>query len=455
MTGLSRITVLLLFLLISAAFLSGEELILTVDKAVEMAVSGNLQLKQAQINLNTKERAKKNRYNTLIPGMSASVALNGFNEMFTDKGLAPPAITDPGAIGLTTGINFSWPLNISYLSTSKQLIADYEAGLIDYEKAKKELEKNVRKQFYYLLASQENIRIEQANLDLAVKRLAQAKSNFENGIVPELEVLQSEVTVANLLPKYNSVKANYENQLLSFKFFLGMSRDTQIKLEGALDTRLYSFNAEDLINAYISRRLDIKLINKNIQILEYTKKSAGRGMNTPTLNLGYSYSLSGTNSDTDRTAFPPASIDPWSDWNDKGALSISLSWKFDGLIPGSKTDLQLKEIQDKINNLDISRQMAFEQAGIEITNLVNNLDTAKKTIEANTSTVKMAKKSYELTEEAYKAGARELLDVEDAQTKYLQATQQLLLAKYNYLAGLLDLEYALNTPIEEVKGNKN
>ena len=93
--------------------------------------------------------------------------------------------------------------------------------------------------------------------------------------------------------------------------------------------------------------------------------------------------------------------------------------------------------------------MAFESAGMEITNLVNKLDTSRKTIEANTSSVDLARRNYELTEEAYNVGTRELLDVESRQQDYLAAAQQLLLAKYEYIAGLLDLEYALNTPMDE------
>jgi outer membrane protein TolC len=49
-------------------------------------------------------------------------------------------------------------------------------------------------------------------------------------------------------------------------------------------------------------------------------------------------------------------------------------------------------------------------------------------------------------------GTRELLDVESAQNDYLAATQQLLVAKYEYIAGLLDLEYALNVPRDEFLG---
>ncbi len=146
---------------------------------------------------------------------------------------------------------------------------------------------------------------------------------------------------------------------------------------------------------------------------------------------------------------PAQPIDPWTDWSDRSTISLGLQWKFDGLIPGSKSNVQLKEMQDSIENLQIAKQMALENAGIEITNLVNKLATSRRTIEANSSSVELALKTYQLTEEAYAVGTRELLDVQSAQNDYLAATQQLLLAKYDYVAGLLDLELALNTPMAE------
>jgi outer membrane protein TolC len=234
--------------------------------------------------------------------------------------------------------------------------------------------------------------------------------------------------------------------MLFFKFLLGEDRGTEITLEGNLDTDLYDLDSEELINGFIARRLDIRQLEKQIDTLGYAKKTMNRNYNTPTLVVGGSWGLSGSNSDTNRMMQP---IDPWTDWADRFTLSLNLQWKFDGLIPGSKSDVQVKEMQDAIDSLSIAKQMAFENAGMEITNIVNKLATSRKTIEANTSSVELAKKNYELTEEAYNVGTRELLDVEARQQDYLKAAQQLLLAKYEYIAGLLDLEYALNAPMEE------
>ncbi len=440
----------LLIIAFTAAIISGalgaESVTLTVDKAVELAVARNLGLKQSGIDVRTRERAKDTAWNAFLPSMSASAGFNSFTGLLQSSGVTPPTIGEPGSLGFTTGLTLSLPINAAVSTGIKNLVSSYEAGLISYEDAQKKLERDVRKQFFLILGNQENIKIQEGNIALAEKRLTQARNNFDNGLAPELEVLSAEVTVANLQPAYNGTVAAYDSLMLFFKFLLGEDRNTDITLDGNLETDLYDLDSEKLINSYMARRLDIRGLDKQIEALDYAKKTMNRNFNTPTLIIGGSYGLNGSNTDTDRAMNP---IDPWSDWTDNFTMSLNLQWKFDGLIPGSKSDVQVKEMQDTIDSLSISKQMAFESAGMEITNLVNKLATSRKTIEATTSSVGLARRNYELTEEAYNVGTRELLDVESRQQDYLAAAQQLLLAKYEYIAGLLDLSYALNTPIEE------
>ncbi len=445
---MKKIVLITLTFALLAGMASAESLTLTVDQAVEMAVADNLGLQQSGISLRTKQRAKETRWNAFLPSMSASAGFNGANQLFTDYGITPPSITDPGAIGFTTGINFSLPLNFAAGTGIKKLVADYEGGLLDYEAAQKQLERDVRKQFYLLLGNIQNIAIQEANLELAQNRLVQAQNNFANGLAPELEVLGAEVTVSNLQPVVDGVKAGYESLLLFFKFLIGADLNDSVTLSGDLETGLYDMDSTALINEYMPGRLDLRSLDKQVESLEYSKKTVALNSNSPTLALGYSYGLSGSNT-TSAPPLPAGSIDPWTDWSDRGTMSLTLQWKFDGLIPGSKTDVTLSEMQDGIDTLNLAKQMAYESAGIEITNLVNTLATSRKTIEANTSSVELARRNFELTQEAYEVGTRELLDVESAQNDYLAAAQQLLLAKYEYIAGLLDLEYALNARMED------
>jgi outer membrane protein TolC len=52
-----------------------------------------------------------------------------------------------------------------------------------------------------------------------------------------------------------------------------------------------------------------------------------------------------------------------------------------------------------------------------------------------------------MTSIAYRNGTTELLDVREAETQLNQAKLALASEKFNYLSGLLDLEFAINTKL--------
>ena len=438
--------------LLSAALggiLGAETLTLTINDTVEMARARNLKLQQSGITLRTLERAKNTAWNAFLPSMTASAGLTGRHGVFPFDDPPPSTLTDAGNLGVTAGLDLSLPLNIGVGASVNNQITKYQAGLLDYEAAAKKLERDVRITFYNLLAVREDIDIQKANIDLARRRYEQALGNFRNGLIPEFQVLSAEVTLSGLQPAYNKVAARYESLLLGLKTLIGAERGDKVVLVGELPTELYTLDAEELINRYAAGRLDIRKLDKQIQAQEYARREIGMRANTPTLNLGYRYGLRGSSADSKIDGFRPQTIDPWSDWTDSGTLSVTLNWKFDGLIPGSKTNVQLKNLQDVIDSLKLTREIAWIGAGTEITNLVSSLLTSGLTIEANRSRAELARRNFELIEDAYNVGTRELLDVEKAQNDFLAARQELLLAKYQYAAGLLKLEYALNVPMDE------
>ncbi|OQX28865.1 MAG: hypothetical protein B0D92_06680 [Spirochaeta sp. LUC14_002_19_P3] len=436
----------LLLVCLSVVIAGAETFQLSIDDSVGMAISNNLPLKQSGLTLQKAERAVKTVWNVFLPSITASTGFSAQSGIFTLNGNAPSSMSDPGNLGINAGLALSLQISSAVGAGISKIKLDYEAGLLEYEAAVKELERDVQKQFYNILANQENIRIQQANIELAQKRLEQARRNFSNGLVPEIDVLSAEVTLAKLQPDYNNTVQVYNSLLLNFKTIIGAERGDEVILDGELPSDLHDLDAEELIQKYAAGRLDLRKLDKQIASLEYTRKSTALHNNLPTLNLGYTYALNGSNAATNT---PQQSIDPWTNFSDRGTLDLTLKWQLSGLIPGSKTNVQVKDFKDDTEKLKLAREIARQGAETEIENLVGSLLTSKLTIEANTSSTELARKNYELTEEAYRVGTRQLLDVESAQNNYLDSQQKLLLAKLNYIVGLFDLEYALNTPMEE------
>ena len=86
---------------------------------------------------------------------------------------------------------------------------------------------------------------------------------------------------------------------------------------------------------------------------------------------------------------------------------------------------------------------AVEEARTEIINLVAQLETSAANMELSELNVELARKTFELSQLSYERGTVQRLDVEDAQQSYLEAVQQALVSRYEYLAGLINLRMAL------------
>jgi outer membrane protein TolC len=83
---------------------------------------------------------------------------------------------------------------------------------------------------------------------------------------------------------------------------------------------------------------------------------------------------------------------------------------------------------------------------IEIYNTVLALERTRISAQAQAQTVDLAERSYRLTEEAYRAGLQDYFQVQNSEQSLRQARVQMLEQQFNYLNGLIDLEYSIGVP---------
>jgi multidrug efflux system outer membrane protein len=440
-----------------------EPMVITVDEAVEMALENNISLQISEIELRAKRRAMQTVWNNFLPSINASVGLTGNRVLFgesTVSGSTLVPINDLGGgvydqvtsvdfeqeleptTGLTAGLQMSLPINIALGNGIRQTVLEYQGGLISVEAARKQLEVNIRKQFWLIKALEAGIELERRNLDTLQRRYEQTRANYDNGLVPELALLSSRVSLESARPTLMRRIAELENTVEFFKFLIGVSADTGIVLEGKLEADTYRFDAGELIDRYLSGRLDVREVEHNIVTVENAKTITALYGRSPTLSLGLNW---GT-----QIGDEPFKADSWDPFVDNLSLSAMLVIPLDGLIPGSSTDVGLSELQDSIDTLVLTRDQVYDNAGIEIRNLVRQLENSRATIDAYQYNLELAQQNYRLNNEAYELGTVELLEVESAQDNLYQAEYAILFETYTYLAALLDLEYAVNTELDTI-----
>jgi len=412
--------------------------VISVDRAVEMALDENLSLKAEKYSLSEKKRSRDTRWNALAPDFTLSSALAKKNEK--------PVFGDYHW-DLSWQFSAQLALSASLADGIRYLSRNYEAGLIGYEDAKNQLKRDVKKSFYSLLVLEESLRLLENNIKTAEKSYRQAEINYNNGLVSELDKLQAQVTLESLRPDYDEALNNYNMSILNFKEMIGLENEEEIKLEGVIEPGLYIIDTNELIFTSLTERFDIQELVYQIKLLE-TDLSSSKNSRLPALVLGYTKNMLFADDPLkDRIIGSPEES-----WTDAGAFSISLSLDIDSLIPGLSKDTEIKNKKDRIRQAESRLSQALRKADIDIRTIVMNIRKSVKKIESLEYNEKLAKRSYELSSEGYNAGTVELLKLENSMNQLQAARLKLAEEHYNYQAALLDLEYAVNKSLEDLNG---
>jgi outer membrane protein TolC len=438
-------TFMLLFLCTGLWAQENTPLEVDIDTALEYALENNLIVKSAQLNLNDARFAKDSSWNEFVPLVGAGVTLSRMNEE-QDLGIPIPGYEPPSQWNLTTGVEAQLTLSLATFHNIKQTVLNYEAGLTSLARAKSLLSRDVKIQFYNLLLLKERIRVAETTVNNAQERYNQAVIDYQNGMISEYTLLTTQVYLENSKPMLVELQNAYADAEMLFKFTIGVELSSEVILKGSLDIRTREFNARDLLEKYLHQRFDIIQAREAVASLKNSIDLTA-SVFYPSVTLGFSYDPT-LNGPFENDMFDPEN---WS--QQRGALSITITQLLDPLLPSSKARVALSVLNTQLVIAEENLNLAIKNAEMSITRIVRFLEKARTSIKSKEVNVKVAERAYNLALESYYAGGIDLLEVKDTEQALEQARIDLLQEKYNYLAGLLDLEYECNTTIEDLENN--
>ena len=412
---------------------------LTIEQAVDYARENSKTLQSSAIDLEIKKRASSYSWNQFMPSVQVTGTMSRKNEV-TQRSLPFPGMPpqpDPTEADHWTavgGVSVSWNFSAAMIESIRLAKRDYEAGLISWDQTLRQTELQIEKLFYGLLLQEESLKIQQDSLENARLRMEQARINYLNGLIPELSYIQAQVSYQNMKPSVMKQEQLLKQQLDMFGFLIGLPTGTKIELEGAIAPPHIELVAQDLVDISMENNPDILLLNKNLEILKLTYSMQNLQTYIPSLSLSW--------------GFQPVVSDIQENWIDKytdgGSFSATLVWNLTNMLPFSANQQKAKDTKDNIRKMELSLETLKENTALNIRTQIDNLNQAWANIEAASGNITLAQKSYDMNVTSYQNGTRELLDVKDAESQLNQAKLGLINSKYEYLTGLLDLEYSLN-----------
>lgn len=414
---------------------------LTIEQAVDYARENSKTLQSSAIDLEIKKRASSYSWNQFMPSVQVTGTMSRKNEVtqmsLPFPGIPMPPQPDPTEADHWTavgGVSVSWNFSAAMIESIRLAKRDYEAGLISWDQTLRQTELQIEKLFYGLLLQEESLKIQQDSLENARLRMEQARINYLNGLIPELSYIQAQVSYQNMKPSVMKQEQLLKQQLDMFGFLIGLPAGTKIELEGAIEPPHIDLVAQDLVDISMESNPDILLLNKNLEILKLTYSMQNLQTYIPSLSLSW--------------GFQPVVSDIQENWidnyTDGGSFSATLVWNLTNMLPFSANQQKAKDTKDNIRKMELSLETLKENTALNIRTQIDNLNQAWANIEAASGNITLAQKSYDMNVTSYQNGTRELLDVKDAESQLNQAKLGLINSKYEYLTGLLDLEYSLN-----------
>lgn len=398
---------------------------ITLEEAIVLALNGNLELKQQQLELSYREKEALSSWNAFLPDISLSGGLRN-SHGFGPSAASGTDVTLSGGISLTLAAGIAETLQQAKIARS--------SALVSYAQAELDLIRDVKTRFYALLSDKENLVLLEESLQLARSQEDFVRRNYQNGLASELEYLRSRYAAASIEPQLTNARRLYRQAIRDFCLLLGIPEETRLDPADRLEPVLPEVRLPADTQALIDRRGDVMLAVLAVENAESELSASCWNRFGPSVSFHENLSVG------DFTA--PR------DLSGNGSFSVSVSIPLGGYIPGSQQALASERSRVNLEQAKIALENTRTAAGQEVLSLFNTIQDITETFAINRMNETFAARAYELSRAGFDAGLVSQTDLEIARQDFLSARYTVIAAVTQYRSSLAELAHALNVSEE-------
>jgi outer membrane protein TolC len=289
----------------------------------------------------------------------------------------------------------------------------------------------------YVLAL-EKVRVTGQSIVQKEKHLEMARTRREAGVVTELDVLRSEVDLANGRAQLERVRGEADQARGTLNAVMVRPVDDAIVPSDALDRRPVEATLDAVVAAALANRAELKVATLNVRVYEQLVK-VERGEGRPRLDFvgGYGHSVR-----------EPGNFfrHDFARWNGAVTLTVPV---FDGFRAAGR----VAQAQAGVSRAEQDLIAAENRVRLQAKQAVDRLRTAERVLDAAELNVAQAARAVEMTQANYRYGAATTLDVIDAQAALTLAESLRIQGLYDHANARAILRYVTGqSPLEEDSG---
>lgn len=426
-----KVKQLILFVLFfSACFYTQAQEKITLDEAINIALSESNTIKIADMTIEKTGYAKKGAYSALYPNISATgnyqrtlkkqvmVMEMGGNAMEIEVGTSN---------NVSAGVSAAMPLVNAQLWQSLKLSQlDVEMAVEQARSSKIAMVSQVKQAFYAVLLAKEAYDVYKEVYDNAQKNFEDVEKKYNVGKASEFDYLRAKVNVNNAEPEVYSAENAILLAIWQLKAVMGIDLEAEIDVEGSLSDYSGELLATSLLNDSISFENNSNLLQLRIQdeMLSKTIKMT-KFQYIPTLSASFAYNVNAMGNTFDMS------------WNPYSVVALSLNIP---IFNGFSKRNSLKEYKVSQDILRLNIEDTERNLNIAFENYKDKMTTSVKRYSAAEATLEMAQKSYDISEKMYEVGKATLVELNDAQLALTQAQLTMSQAIYQFMVNKASID---------------
>jgi len=450
------------------AHASSDTTFLTLDQALEIALSENVSVKVADKDIEKAGYAKKGTYASLFPQVDASgnfqrtikkqVMYMDFDmsSMFPgdSTGASIPGGEDSGKssgggieVGRwntwSAGINAAMPVvNVQLWESLKLSGKDVELAVEKARSSRLDMVTQVKQAFYSVLLAKEAFNVYKSVYENAVDNFKQTEMRYNAQKASELEYTRAKATVANAIPNVYNAESSIILALWQLKAVMGVDLDEAVDVAGSLED--YSDNMTYDMSLSDSLSLDYNTTMRQLAIQAEelaTNIRIQKAAYLPTLSVAYSYQYYAMENSFKFSQYH---------WTPYSYVGVSLNIP---IFSGGKRLNQVRQAKVQAAQLDLQMRDTERKLKIGIRQYLTTMQTNLKSYVAAQDAVQTAQKAYDISAESYKVGRSTITDLNDAQLALTQSRLAVSQAVYNFEVAKAQLEQVIGYDFIDEEGN--
>lgn len=431
-------------LLLEKADSSETPVVITLEQALEIALSENVSVKVADMEIQRTGYAKKGAYAALFPqidvvGSYQRTIKKQAMYMSRGEGQEPMKIEVGMFNTLNASASAALPLVSAQLWKSIRISGmDVELAVEKARSSRLETVTQVKNSYFAILFAKEAFEVYKSVYENAMDNFKEVQKKYDAQKVSEFELVRAKTTVEQAIPNVYNAESTVILALWQLKAVLGVDLDTNIDVAGNLSDysqqMFYDIHQHDSVS--LDNNSAMKQLAIQTEMLAETVKLQ-KYANIPTLAASFNFSYMSMANDVAFKNFP---------WIPYSTAGISLSIP---IFAGGKRYQAIRQAKNQYEQVKLQADNTERQLMIAVRQNLNTMEMNMKSYYAAQNAVASAQKAYDIAEAAYRVGRSTLIELNDAQLALTQSRLAESQAIYNFVVAKAQLEQTIGQEISK------